>query len=335
MASIQALVASFFLVFAVSATALPTQVYPLSSSSSLSVGFYKYTCPPAEAIVRATLYEAFSSDPGLAADFLRMYFHDCFVRGCDASILLNSTKGNTAEKDSPVNNPSLEGFDVIDQAKARLEAACPRTVSCADIIAFAARDSVFKAGRIYYDVPSGRRDGRISRASEVIQNLPPPTFTVPQLIANFARKGFSMDEMVTLSGAHSIGSSHCSSFSNRLYSFNATHKQDPLLDPKYAAFLKTKCPQGNSKTDPKVALDSITPNTLDNKYYQQLLTYRGLFSSDEALYTSKLTKGMVLNNAKYGRVWGPKFVKAMVKLGSLDVLTGQQGEIRKVCGAVN
>ncbi|KAI6694551.1 hypothetical protein NL676_022261 [Syzygium grande] len=328
MASIQALLASFFLVLAVSATAQPT-------SSSLRVGFYKYTCPSAEAIVRDTVYKAFSSDPGLAADFVRMIFHDCFVRGCDASILLNSTKGNIAERDSPVNNPSLEGFNVIDQVKAQLEAACPQTVSCADIIAFAARDSIFKAGGIYYDIPSGRRDGLISLASEVTQNLPPPSFTVPQLIANFARKGFSVDEMVTLSGAHSIGVSHCTSFSNRLYSFNATSKQDPLLDPKYAAFLKTKCPQNNSKTNPTVALDSITPNILDNKYYQQLMTYRGLLSSDEALYTSMLTKGMVLNNAKDGSVWGAKFVKAMVKLGSVDVLTGMQGEIRKVCSAVN
>lgn len=303
----------------------------------LKVGYYLRTCPLAENIIKQTVFNAVSRNPGMAAGLVRLHFHDCFVRGCDASVLLKSTPGNPAERDHPANNPSLRGFEIIDQAKAQLEALCPRTVSCADIVAFAARDSAYKARGIYYDVAAGRRDGRISRLPEVTQNLPPPSFNAQQLIANFARKGLSADEMVTLSGAHSIGISHCSSFSSRLYTFNATLAQDPSLDPAYAAFLKRKCPPPSNVTqaDPTVPLDSITANTMDNKYYLQLLKLRGLLTSDETLYTSPSTSRMVVNNAKNNFAWSVKFAKAMVKMGSIEVLTGNQGEIRKVCSVVN
>lgn len=106
--------------------------------SGTRIGFYATTCPTAETIVRNAVRAGFNSDPRIAPGILRMHFHDCFVLGCDGSVLIS---GSNTER-TAVPNLNLRGFEVIDNAKTQLEAACPGVVSCADILALAARDTV-------------------------------------------------------------------------------------------------------------------------------------------------------------------------------------------------
>ncbi|KAL5973669.1 Peroxidase 20 [Asimina triloba] len=104
--------------------------------------YYRESCPYAEKIVRREVLIAVRRNPRIAASLLRLHFHDCFVLGCDASVLLDSVEGIVSEKEAVQNLNSLRGFEVIDKIKELLEKACPETVSCADILAITARDAV-------------------------------------------------------------------------------------------------------------------------------------------------------------------------------------------------
>eukprot|EP00249_Psilotum_nudum_P018687 c2691_g1_i2 orf=279-1244(+) len=305
--------------------------YVLSVDAQLQIGFYSGTCANAESIVRQTVQAAFIQNPRIAPGILRVQFHDCFVRGCDGSILID---GSDAEKSSPPNL-TLEGFEVIDTAKSILEAACPQVVSCADILAFAARDSVVLTGGPTWQVPAGRRDGTVSLKSEPTQFLPPPSSNAQSLTQLFAAQQLSQDDMVTLSGAHTIGVAHCSAFINRLYNFSSSAAVDPTLSPVLAATLQQQCPQGNPNAGTVVSMDPFSPFTFDNDYYANLILGRGLFSSDQTLFGDSSIQTTVLQNSINGIQWRIKFAAAMIKMSSIGVKTGTEGQIRTNCRIVN
>ncbi|KAK4390832.1 Peroxidase 64 [Sesamum angolense] len=269
------------------------------------------------------------NDRTVPAALLRMHFHDCFIRGCDASVLLNSKGSNKAEKDGPPNI-SLHAFYVVDNAKKEVEKMCPGVVSCADILALAARDAVVLSGGPRWDVPKGRKDGRISRANDTLQ-LPFPTFNISQLQQSFSQRGLSIDDLVALSGGHTLGFSHCSSFQNRIHNFNNATDVDPSMNPSLAARLRQVCPMHNRVKNAGANLDS-TPTVFDNAYYKALLQGKSIFSSDQALLTASRTKALVSKFAASQEEFYEAFVKSMIKMSGIS---GGGTEIRRSCGAVN
>ncbi|KAJ7533117.1 hypothetical protein O6H91_13G033900 [Diphasiastrum complanatum] len=169
------------------------QTFSVLGTADLEVGFYQDSCPNTEQIVRSTMEQHYSADLKIAPAILRLHFHDCFVRGCDGSVLISSS---SSEKTSPFN-AGLSGFEVIDDAKNRLESGCPGIVSCADILALAARDAVSLTGGPSWEVATGRRDGSVSSALDTF-NLPTPFDSVAVLKQKFLAKGLSAQDLVTL-----------------------------------------------------------------------------------------------------------------------------------------
>ncbi|CAH2072328.1 unnamed protein product [Thlaspi arvense] len=118
--------------------------------AQLSSDFYSNTCPNVTIIARSLIEQASRSDVRLTAQFTRLHFHDCFVNGCDGSVLLDAAPANgvEGEKKAFQNDNSLDGFEVIDDIKTALENVCPGVVSCADILSIAAEISVSLCGVI-------------------------------------------------------------------------------------------------------------------------------------------------------------------------------------------
>ena len=217
----------------------------------------------------------------------------------------------------------------MNKIKAAVENVCPGKVSCADILAFAARDSVARSAGFTFPIPSGRRDGTASSAISVFSGIPSPFFSAQQLIDSFAAKNLSVDDLVALSGAHSFGQTHCSFVTPRLYP-----AADPTLNGTLAAALVQACPRGGPGST-AVNNNAVTdPNVLSNQYYKNLVTGEVMFTSDQTLTSSAATAKMVQDNAD-PVAWMARFAGAMVRMGGIEVLTGTQDEIRKVCGATN
>ncbi|WOL17522.1 peroxidase 72-like [Canna indica] len=297
--------------------------------------FYDHSCPKAQQIVKSIVAKAVAKEARMAASLVRLHFHDCFVKGCDASVLLDSSGTIVSEKNSLPNRNSLRGFEVIDEIKAALEKECPHTVSCADIVTLAARDSTSLVGGPYWEVPLGRRDSLGASIQGSNNNIPAPNNTFQTILTKFKLKGLNIVDLVALSGSHTIGLSRCTSFRQRLYNQTGNGLPDFTLDAGYAAALRTRCPRSGGDQN-LFPLDFVSPTKFDNFYFKNLIAKKGLLSSDEILFTSNpVTEKLVELYAANNELFFEHFAQSMVKMGNITPLTGNHGEIRTNCRKVN
>ncbi|KAB8108092.1 hypothetical protein EE612_043422 [Oryza sativa] len=309
---------------------------------SLGTDAYWLACPLAEEIVRDVVERAVAADPRMAASLLRLHFHDCFVNGCDGSVLLDDKPLFIGEKTAGPNANSLRGFEVIDAIKAELENACPETVSCADVLAIAARDSVVASGGPSWQVEVGRKDSRTASLQGANTNLPAPTSGVATLVQKFRNVGLSAKDMVALSGAHTIGKARCTTFSARLAGVGASAGGGATPgDLSFLESLHQLC--AVSAGSALAHLDLVTPATFDNQYYVNLLSGEGLLPSDQALASAGAAAagaedvaGLIAAYAFDALLFFDDFASSMLRMGRLAPGAGTaSGEVRRNCRVVN
>ncbi|PPE01669.1 hypothetical protein GOBAR_DD01325 [Gossypium barbadense] len=263
-----------------------------STNAQLSTNFYSKSCPNLLSTVKSTVTSAINKEARMGASLLRLFFHDCFV--------------NSA-----------------------VENVCPGVVSCADILAIAARDSVEILGGPKWAVKVGRRDARSASQSAANNGIPPPTSNLNRLTSRFNALGLSTRDLVALSGAHTIGQARCTSFRARIYN-------ESNIDASFAQTRQRNCPRTTGSGDNNLApLDIQTPTSFDNNYFKNLISQRGLLHSDQQLFNGGSTDSIVRGYGNSPSSFNSDFVSAMIKMGDISPLTGSRGEIRKNCRRVN
>ncbi|VAH83330.1 unnamed protein product [Triticum turgidum subsp. durum] len=295
------------LILAAVASAMPVPGAADPAGAGLAIGFYDKRCPKAEELVLEEMRDIVHEDRTLGPALLRLLFHY-----------------------------SLRGFDEVERIKAKLEDECPLTVSCADIIIMAARDAVYLTNGPRFPVETGRRDGKVSSCLDAENDLAPPNANIVDLKTYFSVKNLSWKDLVVLSGSHTIGRAQCNAFApDRLYNNSGKGVQDPTLDKAYAPELRERCEPGNEKDETPVDMDPKSPYEFDLSYYRDVLSNRTLFVSDQALLDDKLTRDYVarMAAAESTEEYFHDYATAMINMGRMEVLTGDNGEIRKICSA--
>ncbi|KAL5215607.1 hypothetical protein ABZP36_007008 [Zizania latifolia] len=216
-------------------------------------------------------------------------------------------------------NKSLQqrALQLVENIRAKVHAACGPTVSCTDISALATRAAVVLSGGPRYPVIHGRLDSFAPAEEAAVNQLPSPfTGSVQALLDSFKSRGLGEpDDLVALSGAHTIGRSQCGFI------------RAPS-DDTFSQSMAANCSRNPNRLQ---KLDVITPNAFDNAYYMTLVRNKGVFTSDMALIRDPTTAPIVRRFARNQAAFFAQFADSMDKLSRVPRPRGDVGEIRRNC----
>ncbi|KAF2924689.1 peroxidase 21 [Oryza sativa Japonica Group] len=324
------------LVIVMVACSCATAIARGGGGGGLKLNFYSESerCPRAEEVVREEVRRLYEEHGNTAVSWLRALFHDCMVYSCDASLLLHTTTTTGVSEQSSHRSFGMRNFKYITAIKAAVERECPATVSCADILALAARDGVAMLGGPSVAMRTGRRDSRESYYGVVEQYIPNHNDSVSTVLSRFAAIGVDTEGAVALLGAHSVGRVHCFNLVGRLYP-----QVDGSMEAAYGEYLRGRCPTAAATEDTREVVyarnDRVTPMLIDNMYYRNLLAGRGLLLVDQQLASDARTAPYVRRMAADNDYFHQRFAAALLTMSENAPLTGAQGEVRKDCRFVN
>ncbi|KAG5116942.1 hypothetical protein JHK84_043055 [Glycine max] len=133
----------------------------------------------------------------------------------------------------------------------------------------------------------GRCNGQTSLAFAVSSHLSTPSMPISQITQLFAKCGFTVEEFVALSGAHTVEFSHCFEFVT-----NLSNNTSSSYNPRYAQGLQKAC--ADYKTNPTLSVfnDIMT----SNKWLGPNMLYTWLDAIPFMRAQAPHMKGMVLES---------------------------------------
>ncbi|KAG6792334.1 hypothetical protein POTOM_001479 [Populus tomentosa] len=292
------------------------------SNRSLEYDFYRDSCPQAERIIQRVVHELYEVNSSVASALLRLVFHDCFIEVDDF------------------------GFDIIDKIKSEIEMVCPGVVSCADIVALAARDGVVQASGPFYPLYTGWRDAIHSFRDVATSELPSPNADLSETLASFASRGFDERETVSLM-APSLSCSGSPSSSSRAAEMRGSPSSlsapSPSLKGSISSPPSSSTPSSASFEDsllssleePGMNMANEGPGVdFGRLYHRSLLQGKGILYSDQQLMAGIDTGIWVRAYASDISLFPRGFALVMMKLSNLRVLSGSKGQVPLHCSKV-
>lgn len=263
-----------------------------------------------------------------------MVFISSFVtlQGCDASILLNSRALTCKSEMESSQNLGIRKLEAINHIKSILEITCPGQVSCADIIALAAKESVLITKGSDIKIPLGRKNSvTCSSPQQADAKLPAAGIAVNELLRIFTSHRMNLEESVAILGAHTLGAGHCINIVNRLYK----QKAGDRMNRGFQILLRLNCPTEVPLTNLTAVPNDLTPLTFDNQYYKGILMGTGLLGIDSSISQDPYTLPIVRQFAADQSYFFQVFSSAFVKLSSTKVHTHKKSEVRRQCNHIN